>query len=197
MTNDILPFTPVLIKLLKGPVEYLERPSWELLIRYRVELTGFLQQLGLMLVLDEHDGYAYLKQVIVEEDDKAAVSWVQRRALTYEESIMLVLLREMMAEFEVGDATSRELIRKRREIREYAELFFREKASRVRFIREIDRLIEKAEELGFLELTEKHDVPDEHRYRVRKIIKARVDSDILEEFRQQLEEYAARRIQHG
>jgi hypothetical protein len=103
----------------------------------------------------------------------------------------------MMAEFEVGEAVTRELVRRRREIREYAELFFREKASRVKFVREVDRLIDRAEELGFLELTEKGDVLDEQRYRVRKIIKAKVDDEVLEAFRLQLEAHAAQRIQHG
>jgi len=191
------PFTPVFISLLRGPVEYLDKSPWEMLLRYRKELTSFLLPLGLSLVLDEHDGYAYLKQSMPDEEEKSGFSWVQRRPLTYEESIMLVLLREMMSEFEVGESVTRELVRRRREIRDYAELFFREKASRVRFVREIDRLIDRAEELGFLELTEKGDVPDEHRYRVRKIIKAKVDDDVLEAFRLQLEAHAAQRIQHG
>jgi hypothetical protein len=58
-------------------------------------------------------------------------------------------------------------------------------------------LIDRAEELGFLELAEKGDVPDEQRYRVRKIIKAKVDDEVLEAFRLQLEAHAAQRIQHG
>jgi hypothetical protein len=191
------PFTPLFIRLLRGPVEYLDKSPWEMLLRYRKELISFLLPLGLSLVLDEHDGYAYLKQSMPDEEEKSGFSWVQRRPLTYEESIMLVLLREMMSEFEVGETVSRELLRRRREIRDYAELFFREKASRVRFVREIDRLIDRAEELGFLELTEKGDVTDEHRYRVRKIIKAKVDDEVLEAFRLQLEAHAAQRIQHG
>jgi hypothetical protein len=191
------PFTPVFIRLLRGPVEYLDKTPWEMLLRYRKELASFLLPLGLLLILDEHDGYAYLKQSLGEDDEKSGFSWVQRRALSYEESIMLVLLREMMAEFEVGEAVTRELVRRRREIREYAELFFREKASRVKFVREVDRLIDRAEELGFLELTEKGDVLDDQRYRVRKIIKAKVDDEVLEAFRLQLEAHAAQRIQHG
>nr|WP_262920027.1 DUF4194 domain-containing protein [Niabella hibiscisoli] len=81
------------------------------MVQYRAELTGFLQQLGLTLVLDEQDGYAYIKHSITEEDT-TGVSWAQRRSLTYDESVMLVLLRDMMAEFEVGEATHRELIKK-------------------------------------------------------------------------------------
>jgi hypothetical protein len=181
----ILPYTSVFIKLLKGPVEYVEKSTWEKLIQYKVELTSFILQLGLALVLDEQDGYAYIKHYPFEEDENP-VSWIQRRALTYEESVMLVLLREMMAEFEVGEATNRELIKKRREIKEYAELFFKENASRVKFLKEIDRLIDKAEENGFLDKTETSELADEQKFRIKKIIKAKVSSEELDHFYQQL-----------
>ncbi len=196
MSGNIHSFTPVFIKLLRGPIEYLEKNTWEKLLQYKAELSVFLHQLGLALVLDEQDGYAYIRHRITEEDT-AEVSWVQRRSLTYEESVMLVLLRDMMAEFEVGEATYRELIKKRREIKEYAELFFRENASRVKLLKDIDRLIDRAEENGFLERSENHEVADEQKFRIRKIIKARVDSEILEDFKQQLTAHAAKRIQHG
>jgi hypothetical protein len=184
--QKILPYTSVFIKLLKGPIEYVEKSSWEKLMQYKVELTTFLQQLGLLLVLDEQDGYAYVKHLQTEEEE-SPVTWIQRRSLTYEESVMLVLLREMMAEFEVGEATNRELIKKRREIKEYAELFFKENASRVKFLKEIDRLIDKAEENGFLDKTENHDLADEQKFRIRKIIKAKVGSEELDHFYQQLQ----------
>lgn len=186
--QKILPYTTVFIKLLKGPIEYVEKSTWEKLIQYKSELTGFLQQLGLTLVLDEQDGYAYVKHMQTDEEDNS-VTWIQRRSLTYEESVMLVLLREMMAEFEVGEATNRELIKKRREIKEYAELFFKENASRVKFLKEIDRLIDKAEENGFLDKTENHDLVDEQKFRIKKIIKAKVSSEELDVFYQQLQKF--------
>lgn len=195
MPEKIHSFTPVFIKLLKGPVEYLEKNSWEKLLQYKTELTGFLQPLGLTLVLDEQDGYAYLRHSLAEEEG-TGISWVQKRSLSYEESVMLVLLRDIMAEFEVGEATYRELIKKRREIKEYAELFFKENASRVKMLKDIDRLIDRAEENGFLERSEHHEVADEQKFRIKKIIKARVDSDVLEDFKQQLTAHAAKRIQH-
>jgi hypothetical protein len=195
MTQDknILPYTPIFIKLLKGPIEYLERTAWEQLLQYQGELTRFLQQLGLQLVLEKEDGYAYLEQVRLDEEENVA-GWVRRVQLGYEESILLVLLRDMMAEFEVGEATARELIRKRREIKEYAELFFKENPSRVKFIRDLDRLIDRVEELGFLEIVESHDLMDEQKFRIKKIIKARVDNEVLENFKQQLSEHAVGRI---
>lgn len=186
--QKILPFTPVFIKLLKGPVEYMEKGTWEKLIQYKTELTSFFQQLGLILVLDDQDGYAYVTHMQIEEDEQS-VSWMQRRSLTYEESVMLVLLREMMAEFEIGEATTRELIKKRREIKEFAELFFKEKASRVKFLKEMDRLIDKAEENGLLDKTEQHDIIDEQKFRIKKIIKAKVSTEELDAFYQQLLRY--------
>jgi hypothetical protein len=187
MSNQIkiLPYAAVVVKLLKGPLEYVDKGIWEKLLQHKVELTGFLQQLGLHLVLDEQDGFAFVKHAL-SEDDEAYVSWVQRRSYTYEESIMLVLLREMMAEFEVSEATTRELIKKRREIKEYAELHFKEGASRIKFLKEIDRLIDKMEENDFLHKIENHEVADEQRFRIRKIIKAKVDSEVLDNFHQQL-----------
>lgn len=191
--NSLLPYTPIFIRLLKGPVEYLDKSAWEQLLQYQGELTRFLQQLGLQLVLEKEDGYAYLEQTRLGEDDSVA-GWVRRIQLGYEESILLVLLRDMMAEFEVGEATTRELVRKRREIKEYAELFFKENPSRVKFIRDLDRLIDRVEELGFLEKAEDSELTDEQKFRIKKIIKARVDNEVLENFKQQLSEHAAGRI---
>jgi hypothetical protein len=185
--TSVLPYTAVFIRLLKGPVEYLETNLWEKLLRYRNELQSFMTPLGLTLVLDESDGYAYARHAY-GEDEEPEVIWMQRRPFTYDESIMLVLLREMMAEFETGEATTRELLRKRHEIKEYAALFFREGASRVRFMKDIDRLIDKMAEYGFLELTETNESADEERFRIRKLIKARVNAEALEDFIGQLRE---------
>ena len=192
MQSQILPYTTVFIKLLKGPVDYTDKSTWEKLVQYKAELPLFLDQMGLRLVLEENDGYAYLKQTS-QEDDENAGAWIIRRALTYEESIMLILLREMMAEFETSESVSRELIKKRREIKEYAELFFKENASRVKFSKEIDRLIDKSEEYGFLFLVEAHEILDEQRFKIKKIIKAKIDSEELESFTTQLKQHQSKK----
>ncbi len=125
---------------------------------------------------------------------KTPLAGARRIQLGYEESILLVLLRDMKAEFEVGESGSRELIKKRREIKEYSELFFSEDPSRVKFIRELDRLIDRVEELNFLEKVEDHELPDEQKFRIMKIIKAKVDNEVLDNFKQQLTTYAIGRI---
>lgn len=194
MQTDLLPYTSVFIKLLKGPLEYTEKNQWEKLLLYKKELTQFLRTLGLSLVLQEEDGYAYLKHFDSHEDE-GAISWSQKRSLNYEESLLLILLREMMGEFETGEAISRELIKKRREIKEYAELFFKENASRVRFMQEIDKLIDRVAEYGFLQLLEDHEIDDEQRFRIKKIIKSKIGSEELEDFYQQMVQFQESRQQ--
>lgn len=192
MQSQILPYMGVFIKLVKGPVDYTDKSIWEKLLQYKKELTAFLPQMGLQLVLEEEDGYAYVEQTWQEEDENA-VSWITRRSLTYEESIMLILLRDMMAEFETSESSNRELIRKRREIKEYAELFFKENASRVKFLKEIDRLIDKAADFGFLTLVDDQEVLDEQRFRIKKIIKAKISSEQIDDFTLQLAQHRSKK----
>jgi len=189
MTNyKLLPYSHLIVKLLKGTIEYLDKSAWEDLIQYKIELNGFLPQLGLSLVLNEDDGFAYVKQMLTD-DDSAEVTWFQRRSFTYEESIMLVLLRDLMSDFEVSESSARELIKRRREIKEFSELFFKEDASRVKFLKEIDRLIDRAEENGFLQMMEDADIKDDQKFRIKKIIKEKVSMEALEQFQTQLTEY--------
>ncbi|RYG30135.1 MAG: DUF4194 domain-containing protein [Chitinophagaceae bacterium] len=180
-----LPYASVLARLLKGPVEYLDKTYWETLLQYQMQLNSFLLQLGLKLILEKDDGYAFVEQVKDDAGDPV-VSWMHRRTLTYDESVLLILLRSLMADFEMGEITSRELIKKRRELKDAAEDFFKENASRVRFIRDLDKLIDRVCELGFLEKWEEAELLDEQRFRIKKWIKQRVDNEVLEDFRKRL-----------
>jgi len=64
--------------------------SGKKLLDYKKELAAFVQQIGLTLTLEEEDGYAYLKHTSLDEDEPE-ISWMQRRTLTYEESVLLIL----------------------------------------------------------------------------------------------------------
>ena len=64
----------------------------------------------------------------------------------------------------------------------------------MKFIRDLDRLIDKVEELDFIEKVENSDIADEQKFRIKKIIKAKVDNEVLENFKNQLTEHAAGRI---
>ena len=43
-TSKILPYASVVVKLLKGPVEYVEKGAWEKMLQYKDELNGYQKQ---------------------------------------------------------------------------------------------------------------------------------------------------------
>lgn len=56
-------------------------------------------------------------------------------------------------------------------------------------MKELDNYIEQAEKLGFLKSIDKETkAKDEMRYEVRRIIKAKITNDVLEEFKRKLQQ---------
>ena len=182
------PWAKVAARLLQGALFDDQTDLWALLTQYQGELRPYFAKLALELVIDDRDGYAYLRQL---EDDNGAVqiSLVRRRALTYEQSLVCVLLREWLDEFETDEtADSRELYISPRRFRERVELFFQEKSNQLKWMQQLDQHLKTLVELGFLKpLPAKGADPDDALYEVRRIIRARVTPDQLEEFRGMME----------
>ncbi|MGQ4708814.1 DUF4194 domain-containing protein [Capnocytophaga gingivalis] len=72
------------------------------------------------------------------------------------------------------------------ELKEEVGLFFQEGYDKVKFLKDIDRYIGNAKDLGFLKvLNSKEDT----RYQIHRIIKQKITLDILEDFKQKLSDY--------
>lgn len=182
-------FSLLLIALFKG-VLYREDDAaqWQQLLDRQAATRDYLGVIGLELVLDEAEGYAYLAQR-AGEDGSALPRLVPRRQLSYPVSLLLALLRKRLAE---ADAAGGErLILSREQLAEMLRLFLPEGSNEARLIDRIDAHITKVVELGFLRKLRGH---DESLYEVRRILKAFVDAQWLNEFDQRLGEYAS---QHG
>lgn len=182
------PWAKVAARLLQGAVFEDQTELWDLLLQYQGELRPYFGKLALELLVDVRDGYAYLRQA---EDDMGnlQVSLVTRRALTYEQSLVCVLLREWLDEFETDEtADSRELYISPRMFRDRVTLFFAEKSNQLKWIQQLDKHLRTLVDLGFLKpLNTKTSEPDDALYQVRRIIRARVTPDKLEEFKALME----------
>jgi hypothetical protein len=144
--------------------------------------------IGLELIFDESEGYAYLRQRPLRAGEEALPRLVQRRSLSYPVSLLLVLLRKRLSEFDaVGDGTV--LVVHRDEIAERLKLFLPDTANEARLLDRIDTHLNKVVELGFLRRLRGQD----NEFEVRRILKAFVDAQWLGEFEQRLAEYA----EHG
>jgi hypothetical protein len=175
----------VVVSLMKGIADRESDPVlWQSLIGTQARVRDYVACLGLDLVLDEVEGFAYLRQRPAEEGAAELPRLVPRRQLGYQVSLMLALLRKKLAEF---DATSGEqrLILGRDDIVEMMRVFLAETANQVRLNDRIGADINRVVDMGFLRrLRGTND-----RFEVRRILKAFVDAQWLADFDRRLAAY--------
>ncbi len=61
LKSKVEPYAKAIIQLLKGDVSEKDL-VWKDLEEYQIEIQKYLNRIGLELILDKRDGYAYLKQ---------------------------------------------------------------------------------------------------------------------------------------
>jgi len=160
---------------------------WRQLLPLQAQVRDYVAVLGLTVVVDEAEGYAFLRSHpdLDEEEQSAIPRLVPRRALSFHVSLVLALLRKKLAEFDVSGADTR-LILSRDHLVEMVRTFMPESTNETRLIDQIDAHLNKIVELGFLRRIKGQDAM----FEVRRILKAFVDGQWLAEFDQRLAEYA-------
>lgn len=142
--------------------------------------------IGIDVVLDETEGYAYLRSQEDEDGQEPLPRLVRRRSLPYYDSLLLVLLRKRMVEFESrGDEGK--LVVDRDEIVEMLRIFLSDSSDEVRAETRIDASISRIADMGFLRALR----GQSGAWEIRRILKAYVDAQTLNDFSAKLEEYAA------
>ncbi|WP_457972275.1 DUF4194 domain-containing protein [Arthrobacter sp. D1-17] len=175
----------VVTRLFKG-VLYAEGDEklWQSLLGLTSQVRDYVSVLGLDLILDESEGYAFLKSR--EDPDGTLPRLIARRTLTFNVSLLLVLLRRRMMEFDINSSEVR-LIMTEQEIVDMVSLFRPESSNEARTLDRLRADIKKVVELGFLrKLKGQADT-----YEVARILKAFVDAQWLEEFDTRLAAYRA------
>lgn len=178
---------PVLIGLMQG-VLYREQELslWQTLLELQARLRDYCVVIGLELILDEAEGYAYLRQRAPAEGEPVLPRLVQRRQLSYPVSLILVLLRKKLAEFDATGGDTR-LVVSREQIAEQVRLFLPDTANEARLLDRMETHLNKVVELGFLHRLRGQD----QQYEVKRILKAFVDAQWLSEFEQRLADYGS------
>jgi hypothetical protein len=179
----------LVITLLKGVIyrELSERP-WVALQRLQSRVRDYVGVLGLELILDESEGYAFLKSKIVTDEtaDTASLRLVSRRPLSFPVSLLLALLRKKLAEFDSTGGDTR-LVMTRDQLVEIMRIFLLENSNEVKLVDQIDTYITKVVELGFLRKLKTSS--SQHSYEVLRILKAFVDAQWLSELDSHLDAY--------
>ncbi len=177
----------VLVPLLKG-VTYRadDAAHWSALLDLQSRVRDHVSVLGLELMLDEAEGYAFLRSRPEPEDEAAPKlpRLVARRPLSFPVSLLLALLRKKLAEFDAAGGETR-LILSRQQVTELLHVFMPEGSNEARLIDQVDTHINRIVDLGFLRRLRGQD----NMVEVQRILKAFVDAQWLADFDARLAAY--------
>jgi hypothetical protein len=177
------------IRLMQGVVyRESDEDTWLALQRHGPAVRDHFAAIGVDVVTDDVEGYAYLRTRPEIEGEEPLPRLVRRRRLTYNVSLLLVLLRKRMVEFETSGSEGK-LVVTSEQIVQMLRLFIKEASNEARVVDTVEATIRKAAELGFLR--QLRGQPDS--WEVRRILKAYVDAETLADFAGKLQEYAAGR----
>jgi len=178
----------LLIALMKGVLyQELDARLWQQLLNLQTRVRDYVAVLGLELMLDEAEGYAWLRTRETGDGETELPRLVGRRQLSYPVSLLIALLRRKLAEFDAGGGDTR-LILSRDDIVELMRTFLPPGSTEARLVDQIDAHINKVVELGFARRLR----GQEQMIEVRRILKAFVDAQWLNEFDARLQGYQAR-----
>lgn len=186
-TPNLKPYSKAIVKLLKGVVEYSDT-SWNDILRYQAEIQDYISVIGLELIVKKEEGFAFLKQALL--DDEKTIHLVTRRQLGFEVSVILIVLRQLLDDFEMNptDSQADEKYVTMAQIKDEVEFFLPPKFNQVKFRQDLDNYIAKVVELGFL-VESRQAESSEVRYKIHRIIKEKITLDDLVEFKKKLNDY--------
>lgn len=182
----IKPYSKAVVRLLKGVVENSDT-TWSELLTYQAEIQNYISTMGLELILKKDEGFAFVKQMALDCDK--TINLVSRRQYGFEVSVMLVVLRQMLEDFDsnptLSQATDKYVTAA--DIKEEIKLFLPTSYNKVKFEKDLDSNIERIVDFGFLVSPKNGE--GEKRYKIHRIIKEKITLDDLLDFKKQLNDY--------
>lgn len=173
------------VPLLRGIVyEDSHAAAWNALLTMPAQVRDYLTTIGLDVVIDEAEGYAFIRNAEAEEGADEPPRLVARRPLSYRVSLMLILMRRRLLELDAqGDETR--LIMTRDEAVDLVRTYHPERGNEARLSDQVEADLRRVVELGFAR--QLRDQP--HMYEVRRILKAFIDAQWLADFNERMAEF--------
>ncbi len=182
--NDIL-LSSSLVALFKGVVSDVRQPKvWNAIIDNQIQIEDYISKLGLTLIIQKQDGYAYLKQRVYDNEDYEIPRLVSKRQLGFVTSFLLVVLRKEFAEINRNGESER-FILSDKELIEKVVPYLKETTNEAKQRADILRAIKRVEEMGFLRQLKNK----KSQYEILSLIRGFVDAQWLEDFNDKLLEY--------
>jgi hypothetical protein len=181
----------VKVKLLQGVLYTDDLTAWECLLRHEESIRAFFLQLALDVEIDRGEGYAYLRQREPGTDvvPNFPPRLFRRIPLSYDVTLLCVLLRERLLGFEKEQPDARKLVLGQDDLFALLEGFSESRGDEVRRKRDFAAIVNRVVELGLLRQTESGANPA---YEVRRILRAKIPVETLEQIKEELKARADR-----
>lgn len=187
MSVDPVELTAAVVALMRGVVNRdTHETTWQQVLRLQPHLRDHFDVAGLVVVVDEAEGYAYLRSRPVPDGEDGPPRLVARRTLPFQTSLLLALLRKRLAEHDATSSESR-LVLDHDQLVEMVRVFLPDSSNEAKVLDQLDTTIAKVVDLGYLRKVR----GDQRLWEVRRILKAFVDAEWLAELDARLAEYAA------
>ena len=180
------------VRLLQSVVYSDDGKTWDILLRSRSSLESYFSRLGLLLVIDESEGYAFLRQW---DEDELPEGWeplpklMRRSSLGYAATLLAVLLRDELRRFEDEDVHNERCVVEISDLFEQWKVFFSTQGDEVRQHNALATSLHKLEDLGFVKKFS--DSPEA--WEIRRILKARLPVTELERLKEAMTSAAVRK----
>lgn len=178
------------VKLLLGVVYSEDEKIWAPLMTHKTRLENYFARLGLRLVIEEADGFAYLRQM--GEDDARPTGYeklpvlIPRKSLGYPLTILCVLLREHLRRFDEEELHDERCVVEADALFDEWRGFQKPVNDEAKQLKEFGAIMRRAdEEFGFI----KKFADNPESWEIRRILKARLPVAELESLRDQLLAY--------
>lgn len=197
--NDIPEFrewSEVAVRLFQGVVYLEDGKPWDILLRNISPLEEYFGHVGLQLIVDEPEGFAFLRQIQNDELPEGYDSlpkMFRRTRLSYDATLLTILLREELRRFEEEEVHDQRCVISGDALFEQWKSFFPRDQDEVRLRKQLSTAIRTLEGLKFVRRFGK----DTDDWEVRRILKARLIAADLEAVRDQFVEAFKRRKEEG
>src|SRR5690242_1947711 len=135
MSSSDTPFREVAFvkaRLFRDPMYRADDTDLWMVLRSNLEeIRGFFRQVGQEVIFDEGEGYAFIRQIEPQGEERVP-RLIQKRPLNYETTLLLVFLREELDRFESSGTDSTRLVRSREQLRSLVAPYLRETTDRAR-----------------------------------------------------------------
>ena len=175
------------VHLLQGIVYHDEGRVWELTLNHRTRLDPYFNRIGLRLVIDEAEGFAFLRQLEDGELDQVRgydqlPKLFHKKRLSYDATLACVLLREQLRRFEEEEVDNGRCVISTDDLLEQWKAFFPRMQDDVKSLRALSAALAALQDLKFIREFTKQ--PQE--WEIRRILKARLPVAELENLRNDL-----------